>query len=323
MDVLSARLMVSLQLVEVEELHANRKGKGVEETMSDAEMALLMYRDELTGQEPIHSDAVLAQSIASAVTQDGPLMTIMRLEEDNAIRDRDLACQLGSVDGPNASADLDEEIISRFAPSKLAEAYTRTQQDGQILNEDGLVDDMPSSSRAGHGNATSTGLRTTQCVACRESKPHFDTMRVPCGHNYCRDCITGLFKASTTDESLFPPRCCSQEVSLISAKPFMTTELINKFQQKAVEFQAANRMYCISPVCSAFVPLDGVKGDIANCSKCQTRMCVICKNRAHHGDCPEDTVLQQVLEVATANGWQRCYNCRRLVELAHGCNHMT
>jgi hypothetical protein len=30
-----------------------------------------------------------------------------------------------------------------------------------------------------------------------------------------------------------------------------------------------------------------------------------------------------VLEAARENGWQRCNNCRRLVELDMGCNHMT
>ncbi|PVH71728.1 hypothetical protein DL98DRAFT_387736, partial [Cadophora sp. DSE1049] len=32
---------------------------------------------------------------------------------------------------------------------------------------------------------------------------------------------------------------------------------------------------------------------------------------------------QQVLQAADENGWQRCYSCRRLVELDIGCNHIT
>jgi hypothetical protein len=30
-----------------------------------------------------------------------------------------------------------------------------------------------------------------------------------------------------------------------------------------------------------------------------------------------------VLQTADENGWQRCYSCRRLVELDLGCNHIT
>jgi hypothetical protein len=33
--------------------------------------------------------------------------------------------------------------------------------------------------------------------------------------------------------------------------------------------------------------------------------------------------LQQALDAAEEHGWQRCFNCRRLVELEIGCNHIT
>jgi hypothetical protein len=33
--------------------------------------------------------------------------------------------------------------------------------------------------------------------------------------------------------------------------------------------------------------------------------------------------LQQLLEFANANEWQRCYSCKTIVELDTGCNHMT
>jgi hypothetical protein len=49
---------------------------------------------------------------------------------------------------------------------------------------------------------------------------------------------------------------------------------------------------------------------------------MVCKAN-HTGDCPEDVGLQQVLDAAQEYGWQRCYNCRRVVELDIGCNHIT
>lgn len=33
--------------------------------------------------------------------------------------------------------------------------------------------------------------------------------------------------------------------------------------------------------------------------------------------------MQHLLALVKENGWQRCYACWRLVELVHGCNHMT
>lgn len=41
------------------------------------------------------------------------------------------------------------------------------------------------------------------------------------------------------------------------------------------------------------------------------------------GDCPNDTSLQLLLETARENGWQRFFSCCRMVELDHGCKHIT
>ncbi len=51
----------------------------------------------------------------------------------------------------------------------------------------------------------------------------------------------------------------------------------------------------------------------------------MCKREAHRigQDCPADKDLEIVLEMGEKNGWRRCYNCRNLIELTHGCYHMT
>lgn len=35
-----------------------------------------------------------------------------------------------------------------------------------------------------------------------------------------------------------------------------------------------------------------------------------------------DVALHDVLDMAEARRWRRCYNCRAMVELQHGCNHI-
>jgi hypothetical protein len=54
------------------------------------------------------------------------------------------------------------------------------------------------------------------CVACGDEKDFFDVARVPCrnGHEYCRGCLAELFRLSMNDETLFPPRCCSEPIPL-------------------------------------------------------------------------------------------------------------
>jgi hypothetical protein len=160
------------------------------------------------------------------------------------------------------------------------------------------------------------------CAACQEQIIFFDTARVPCGHKYCRDCLQDLFRASLTDESLFPPRCSRQPIASGGVRIFLTSELIEQYKRKKVEFVTSDRTYCSNPICSALMSLEKVINDVATYTDCGTKACTMCKTIAHTGDCPLDTALQQVLETANENGWQRCYSCRRIVELDHGCNHM-
>lgn len=49
----------------------------------------------------------------------------------------------------------------------------------------------------------------------------------------------------------------------------------------------------------------------------------MCKGAAHQGDCPEDEASNQLLALAEQEGWKRCPGCHRMVELTHGCYHMS
>lgn len=166
------------------------------------------------------------------------------------------------------------------------------------------------------------GSNELPCDACRETKKYFDVLEAPCGHGYCKSCLQQHFDQASTDESLFPPRCCRQPIDVNEAQIFLTKELRDKFERAKVEFSATNRTYCSRSTCSAFMPSNLVQGDTATCLECETETCVMCKARAHEGDCPEDSALHETLALANESGWQRCYSCRRLVELEVGCNHM-
>ena len=52
--------------------------------------------------------------------------------------------------------------------------------------------------------------------------------------------------------------------------------------------------------------------------------CSFCKGASHNGlECPKDEATKTVLAVARQAGWTRCYQCRTMIELTHGCYHMT
>lgn len=168
-----------------------------------------------------------------------------------------------------------------------------------------------------------TDASCVTCTACLENTPPQDTARVPCGHQYCRTCIQELFRASFMDESLFPPKCCRELITADSVRTYLTKELVRQYEDKKIEYETPNRIYCFVASCSTFIRVKNIAKEKATCPVCRRVTCTICKAKAHRGDCPADTGLQLVLATANENGWQRCYRCRRVVELEIGCNHIS
>lgn len=166
-------------------------------------------------------------------------------------------------------------------------------------------------------------MRKVECVTCTERNAYVDTLELECNHAYCQECLVQWFKDATVDTSLFPPRCCRAPVALEVARHLLDAETALTFEEKAEELNTPNPTFCSKPDCSKFLKPARISYNIGLCAICGTQTCTMCKGGAHTGVCPEDTAAQAVLEVARENKWQRCYNCRNLVELGIGCNHMT
>ena len=321
MDELSIILVLSLQLEDVDELLIGSKGKNPVGRPSDTDIALATYRDELLRNKMMIEDRRMGRSISDAVLRDGSIITAARVEEQNAVRDREMACRLGGVKVPKqitwndfSEKEVGEKVLDRLSTLNCLDLIEPHDEEGLRASSSRPVLESGKERRS---------IIQKQCVACQEDKPKFDTIEVPCTHTYCRGCISELFEAAITDESLFPPRCCRQEITLVSVTTFLSIALLRRFRAKAVELGTPNRTYCVWPTCSSFIPMDRISGDTATCPSCQQQTCTICKAASHEGDCPNDMALQGLLTTAAANGWQRCYACKRMVELDLGCNHMT
>ena len=92
---------------------------------------------------------------------------------------------------------------------------------------------------------------------------------------------------------------------------------------KAVEFGSLIRTYCYDTGCGDFITPQDINGDKATCARCTKITCTICKSAAHEDDCPDDPALVSLMEAATAAGYQQCRQCKRMIELFMGCNHIT
>ncbi|KAI1762122.1 hypothetical protein GGR53DRAFT_430471 [Hypoxylon sp. FL1150] len=329
----SLSLMVSLLMDDVQQITSSAKGKQKEGIMTDAELALQLYSEELSIAELFALDRRMSKSIQSAVRADADALAQSEREERMAQHDHDISASISrGISEPQVpdtadtepSADeleLLEKICAIYITGIEDQEHEQDQSDAEDLLAD--TDGQAESSSWGASRKSQRSSQRRACLACEEKK-HFSSLaRAPCGHEYCRDCLATLFRCAMSDETLFPPRCCRQTIPLERNQIFLPEDLVHQFRAKSVEFSTPHRTYCHEPTCSAFIPPRNYEGDVATCSDCGAQTCVTCKNRWHHDDCPNDEGLQQVLEMAEENSWQRCPRCLSMIELSHGCFHMT
>lgn len=161
------------------------------------------------------------------------------------------------------------------------------------------------------------------CLICMESMNPKDVIKTPCQHHYCHDCMRRLFVAATKNESLYPPKCCDKDIPLTVANTVLNAQQQMEFTSKGAEFRTKDRLYCSTKYCSAFVPPGNIYDGVGWCGECRKITCVFCKGAYHGGDCPKDRDTHAVLKLAQKSGWRKCFNCKYMVVLGDGCNHIT
>lgn len=123
----------------------------------------------------------------------------------------------------------------------------------------------------------------------------------------------------------FPPRCCGWDIELGPVRIWLDEDIIYDFLKKKVEYETLNKTYCSGRTCSEFILPENIVDDVGTCPYCLATTCTLCKQVAHPEapeNCPKDTAVEQVLELADTHGWQRCYSCSTMVEHIEGCGHM-
>ncbi|KAI6145752.1 hypothetical protein EDD17DRAFT_129344 [Pisolithus thermaeus] len=177
--------------------------------------------------------------------------------------------------------------------------------------------------------ATSTRPTGHVCVICQDPI-HGSEIQAPCGHHYDIPCITDLFQSSMRDESLYPPRCCRQNIPFSQVQPHLSRNLVTQFQEKSRELGTLKRVYCARQTCSRFLgplteTLFGVTVYDCSAPNCGTRTCASCRGQ-YDGwmhTCQRDQGAEHVLNLGRTEGWARCPGCSQLIELNMGCYHMT
>ena len=272
----------------------------------------------------------MARSISRAVQDDGATVAILMADERRCAQDRGTACRMSGQRHEVANIQdkpvVDDDVLLRLGSINL-------WQNGAEANEDALSclsESVTSYSEQETGESSAwalsrvirhpkdTALDKHECIACLEMR---ETVLVPCQHRYCKPCVLKLVNDAMLDESLFPLRCCRQEMPMSLLRPHLSADLATKLEKKAIEYGTHCRTYCYS--CGTFINPDDIQGHSAHCKDCDVNTCMFCRYRFHEGACPKDPALDAVLHLAREVGWQRCTQCQNMIERGEGCNHIT
>ncbi|UJR20435.1 hypothetical protein I4U23_023566 [Adineta vaga] len=255
----------------------------------------------------LDSDSESSESFDEAWQADLALIRELTRQEKQAEDDRILAARLAGV-------TLDE------IPENVRKMAILTEDHHNTIKRKVIKNNATTDFTTKKTNHESILMK---CAVCMELVSKNDP-RVPCGHAYCIGCLKELFTTSMQDETLMPPRCCRKEIPTDLAR--LTLKETEDFNAKRLEYSTIDRLYCSQPTCSTFIPPSLIIDSIGTCpnSKCRTTTCAICKGASHGNlDCPKDDDTAALLAAAKEAGWTRCYRCRAVVELTHGCYHIT
>ncbi|GAM83129.1 hypothetical protein ANO11243_011150 [Dothideomycetidae sp. 11243] len=287
---------------ELKEFEDQQRGKYGHESTTDLEALLAFHRHELVQARTCRRDQILATNTNVAITIHHKLLIQIANEETLAERDHLLAIALNAEQAAevnNQESDGDDTVSN--SSGEPMEGIIRTHKP----NNKPLV-------------------RKIACVSCSEHHDPESSFHLSCGHHFCRECTRQMFLTATKDEELYPPRCCGQTIAPDVPAMILDDAELQNFAEKAIEYETADRLYCAEPACSKFIPPSALASDVGTCSACGRQTHLPCRSLAHPGiDCPLDVGLQEALATAAAQNWKRCSQCRTMVELELGCNHIT
>ncbi|KAL8704949.1 MAG: hypothetical protein Q9201_001895 [Fulgogasparrea decipioides] len=127
-DDVTAALIVQLQEEDLQKLKQLDKGKGREGDRSDADIAMVLYQEELHQVGTVLKDRYMSRSLERAVVTDSALLTDAVAKEDTLANDRLLAEHLARGDEVKSDTEvfagnpsLDDHFIARLTALYVSE----------------------------------------------------------------------------------------------------------------------------------------------------------------------------------------------------------
>lgn len=187
------------------------------------------------------------------------------------------------------------------------------------------------------------------CSICCEDKPSSMMVTFKCSHKFCSHCMK-MYVEGKVQSSQIPIRCpqlrCKYCISATECRTFLPLASYDFFEKSLEEANilSSDRIYCPYPNCSILLdPQECLSARASSssqsdnncieCPVCERFICVECAVPWHSSmNCEEFQLLPPderdaaditLHRLAHNKRWRRCQQCRRMIELAQGCYHMT
>uniref|UniRef100_A0A7S1TE97 RBR-type E3 ubiquitin transferase n=1 Tax=Compsopogon caeruleus TaxID=31354 RepID=A0A7S1TE97_9RHOD len=348
-DLMSSMLSIALQRESLEELQRSVSGN------TDEMVALAVMREELDRMEKILVDQRMVRSMWRAVLQDEAAISVAVEEEHEVANDRELALSMSGTTNPTPARPnpddrygMSSDHSTGMDPTTwIAMGYHPPFGESSSSRGRSSVDTTSKARQSAAppqdpyvpatGNAFAyPSIQSTvappikeECSVCFEEK--FCIIRPSCGHNLCFACSGQRFRHALKDSSLLPIKCCNVLLPAESAKKVLNGEELRVLNDRLIEKQGAKFLFCPNPQCSIRLGIrsETTKRKATICPGCKLRVCCVCGKECGivpHQDCPGELDEEiKVRKMSLEKGWslKQCAQCRRYVELAQGCNHIS
>ncbi|TEA17350.1 hypothetical protein C8034_v000466 [Colletotrichum sidae] len=208
-DDASLRLILEMQMEDLADIKRRSKGKHREDEHPDSEVAIAMYMSEIENRARFASDRTMCMSIAQANHRDGHIVSAIVEQEEQAVRDRELAVFLSQRSQNNQSRDEDhdeDENVTLSQPvcypsdggiqqpaTSASDEFLRKlhimYMDANAGDDDDTISSQPESSSWGSSrlrpmsDTSGSGRRDVRrCTSCLNEHPFTSVARCPCGH---------------------------------------------------------------------------------------------------------------------------------------------
>ncbi|KAI3466918.1 hypothetical protein Pfo_023581 [Paulownia fortunei] len=190
---------------------------------------------------------------------------------------------------------------------------------------------------------------TESCSICCEEKLSSMMLSFKCSHKFCSHCLKTYVEGKIQSAQV-PIRCpqlrCKNFISAFECRSFLPVISYESLERVLAEANILNsdKIYCPYPNCSVLLdPRECLstkassssqsENSCVECPVCQRSICVDCGFPWHSLiTCEEyqnlplegrDACDLTSHSLALHKRWRRCPQCRRMVELTHGCYHLT